>query len=270
MKLAISTLVCPEWTLDQIINACKAAGIEGIDFRGLGRELDITKLPEFTTDLDTTLRRIREAGLKLPCFNTSLRLIVRDPVEWNGFLEEAQRYAQLATRTGTETIRVFGGAVPEGMSRDEARIIAERHLRQLSKICLAHNCLPVLETHDQWKTSTQVLELLRDFTPDEVGVLWDLEHPYRMGEPFEETAQRLAPFLRHTHIKDSRRDDGKFKATLLGEGNLPLPQAIEALKSIGYDGWISLETEKRWHPTAPDPEQSIPQFAEYVRPLIGR
>ena len=55
------------------------------------------------------------------------------------------------------------------------------------------------------------------------------------------------------------------KYKLLGEGDLPLDRCIAALKSIGYDAWACLETEKRWHPTAPDPEQSVPQFAAYMR-----
>jgi hypothetical protein len=41
---------------------------------------------------------------------------------------------------------------------------------------------------------------------------------------------------------------------------------IEALRAIGYDQWICLETEKRWHPqAAPEQEQSLPQFVHYVR-----
>jgi sugar phosphate isomerase/epimerase len=42
MKLTYSTLACPDWTLPQILDAAVAAGIAGIDFRGIGPELDIT------------------------------------------------------------------------------------------------------------------------------------------------------------------------------------------------------------------------------------
>ena len=52
---------------------------------------------------------------------------------------------------------------------------------------------------------------------------------------------------------------------LLGEGQLPLLQCLQALVRIGYDGWFCLETEKRWHAEAPDPEQSIPQFAQFMK-----
>ncbi len=267
MKLCISTLVCPSWALDQIIDGCVQAGVQGIDFRGIGDELDITRLPEFNEHLDQTLARLREHNLAMPCLNTSIKLITPDTEKWNDFLEECQRYAQLAGRCGTMYLRVFGGSIPEGMSREEARVLGERHLRQLSKICRPHGCRPVLETHDAWKTSDQVLELVHELTPEEAGVLWDIEHPYGAGETVEQTVQGLRRYICHVHVKDSITSNGKRMNKLLGEGNLPIRECIQALRDINYDGWWSLETEKRWMKEAPEPEQSVPQFVQYMRSL---
>lgn len=264
MRLCFSTLACPEWTLEQIIDTARAHQL-GVDFRGIGPELDITRLPAFNEQLDQTLARLREAGVELPCFNTSIRIVLADPKAWSAYLDECQRYALLAGKTGTRYLRIFGGAIPKEMSRAEAQVVGERHLRQLVKLCRPHGCMPVLETHDAWRTSAEVLELIQALSPGDVGVLWDIEHPYRAGEAVDQTARALAPYIRHIHIKDAVHDGDRYEARLLGEGDLPLRDALRALRSIGYDGWISLETEKRWHKSAPDPEQSIPQFARYVR-----
>jgi sugar phosphate isomerase/epimerase len=51
---------------------------------------------------------------------------------------------------------------------------------------------------------------------------------------------------------------------LIGQGNLPIGPTLAALKSIGYAGWYSLETEKRWRAEAPEPEESIPQFVNFM------
>ncbi|HMB94656.1 MAG TPA: hypothetical protein VKK61_01320, partial [Tepidisphaeraceae bacterium] len=51
---------------------------------------------------------------------------------------------------------------------------------------------------------------------------------------------------------------------LLGDGDLPLKQSCIALREGGYDGWICLETEKRWQAEAPEPQVSIPQFAQFM------
>ncbi len=75
----------------------------------------------------------------------------------------------------------------------------------------------------------------------------------------------LRPWLRHVHVKDAKREDGKSLPCLLGEGDLPLADLVRAVRDVGYDQWLCLETEKRWHATvAPEPEESLPQFVRFM------
>lgn len=256
--------------MPRIIEAAVANQITGIDFRGLGPEIDITRLAEFDAHLNTTLSHLRQHGLSMPCLNTSVTLVSPSPDRWEAMLEEAQRYARLAERTGTPFLRIFGGSVPKGMTPDQARTMAQRHLRQLVKVCKPHHCLPVLETHDDWATSFRLLELIHEFDPAEVGVLWDLEHPFRQGESPIDTAKGLQRFIRHVHVKDTIQVDGKYHPVLLGNGIVPLAECAAALKEIGYSGWYCLEVEKRWDPVSPEPEQSLPTFATYMRERWNR
>jgi sugar phosphate isomerase/epimerase len=263
--LSLSTLACPDWTLAQIIEACATTGVTGIDFRGFGAEIDITRLRDFTLDLDLTRAELARHNLQLPCFSTSVTLISPSPQRWQEMLDEAHRYATLAARIGTPFLRIFGGAALHGMTRDQTLAMANRHLRQIVKICRMHHTQPVLETHDDWSTSHAVRELLHEFDPSEAGVLWDLEHTCRAGEAPGETAHALKRWIRHVHVKDSIIEDGKRIPKLLGEGDLPLNDFLKALRATDYQGWFCLETERRWHPEiAPAPEVSIPQFARFM------
>lgn len=268
MKLCFSTLACPTWSLPQIIDAAAANGIEGIDFRGLGEEIDLTRHISFTMELESTLEELRRRGLSMPCLNTSVTLVSPSPGRWQAMLEECYRYAELASKTDTKLIRIFGGAVPAGMTREEGLMMAQRHLRQVVKICRSFGCRVGLETHDDFTRSEDVLTLVQEFSPEDVGVVWDIEHPYRKGEDPLETANALKRYVRHVHVKDSSRVDGKSVPKLMGEGDLPVAKFIEAMRGIGYDGWVCLETEKRWHAAAPGPEESIPQFARFMSGLI--
>src|SRR5438067_2398501 len=99
MKLCFSTLVCPAWSLEQIVAAAPPAGIEGIDFRGLGEEIDITKLAAFDEHLDATLKLLGWHGLSMPCLCLSVTLISPAPQRWQQMLEEFHRAAQLAAKT---------------------------------------------------------------------------------------------------------------------------------------------------------------------------
>lgn len=271
MQLCFSTLVCPNWTLPQIVGAAAAYGVDGIDLRGISTEIDVTRLTWFGQELPATLELLASHRLVVPCLNTSVTLVTPAAERWEMMLDECRRYAELAGRLGTKFLRIFGGGVPKGMTRGEGVVIAKRHLRQLIKLCGPHGCQVLLETHDDWAGSAQVLELVAEFRADDVAVLWDLEHPARRGESPRETAEALKGYVRHVHIKDSVRQEGKNLPRLLGEGELPLKELIGALRAVGYDRWICLETEKRWHPQdAPEPEQSIPQFVRYMKDVAWR
>lgn len=269
MRLSVSTLTCPTWSLEMVVQSAAAAGISGIDFRGLGDEIDITKLPAFNEKLPATLELLQKHQLEVPCLNTSIILVTPAAERWQMMLDEAHRNARLAERTHTPWLRIFGGAVPKGMSQDDALQLARRHLRQISKISAAFGCVPLVETHDDWSTSPAMLTLLREFDPSEVGVLWDIEHPLRHGEGPTETFTKLKRFIRHVHVKDSLKVNQRRIPKLLGEGELPLRASLHVLQSGGYEGWIALETEKRWESDAPDPEVSIPQFAAFMSAVNG-
>lgn len=270
MKLCISTLACPSWSLDQIIDACAANQIGGVDFRGLQDEIDVTKLPAFTgSGLDETLGRLRARSIEMTCMNSGVALQA-PPQRWNDMLEETRRTCDVCRRSGTRYMRIFGGAVPKEMTRDEGRILAQRRLRQLAKMTRPANVVLLVETHDHWITIDQINELLADTDPEEVGVLWDTEHTWRKGESPAQTVQAHGKRLRHVHVKDSTSaPSGEKKSVpkLLGEGELPIADFVRALDEARYDGWYCLETEKRWHQAAPDPELSVPQFARFMRGL---
>jgi sugar phosphate isomerase/epimerase len=267
VKLAVSTLACPQWPLEQIIAVMSQNGIGGIDFRGVGAEIDVTRLTAFTANLDKTLAALRAAKLSMPCLNTSVTLLAPSSARWEAMIEECHRYAKLAAATGTTLIRVFGGSAPKELERREVLGMARRRLRQLVKVCHGRQCKPIVETHDDWCTAMEVLELLEGLHAGEAGVLWDIEHSFRRGEAPEVTPRQLGEFLAHVHIKDSVRIDGRSKPMLLGEGELPIKACVAALRGIGYGGYYSLETEKRWHADAPEPSESIPQFAAFMRAM---
>ena len=50
MKLAFSTLGCPEWNLDQILAGARESGYEGVEWRGYQSEMDLPKAAIFTPE----------------------------------------------------------------------------------------------------------------------------------------------------------------------------------------------------------------------------
>ena len=60
MKLTTTTLGCPGWSIDEVIEKCSAFGFQGVDFRGLEGNLDVTVLPEFREHISTTKMKLED------------------------------------------------------------------------------------------------------------------------------------------------------------------------------------------------------------------
>jgi sugar phosphate isomerase/epimerase len=264
--LVFSTLGCPAWSLDQIIAAATESGYEGVEWRGYQDEMDLPRASIFTgAERENTRRRFQDAGLQFVCLGSSVRLSDLTPEAREREREALSAYVDLAAALGCQMVRVFGGNLPSGATRDQAVPRMAQFLSELADLAAAQEVALVLETHDAFSTGAQVSELLNAAPHPAVGALWDLHHPYREGEPPEQTMQLLAPNLLHTHVKDSR--DGHY--CLLGEGDVPVPQMLALLRQRAYDGWMSVEWEKRWHPEIAEPEDVLPQYAHRLRELLS-
>jgi fatty-acyl-CoA synthase len=105
-----------------------------------------------------------------------------------------------------------------------------------------------------------------------VSALWDSHHPYRVGESVDEVVQALDGHIAHVHVKDARRLDSDpygWQLVLLGEGEVPVREQLQALRQQGYQGYVSVEWEKKWHPEIPDPEVALPQHIALLKQWIA-
>ena len=207
-----------------------------------------------------------DAGLEICCLDTSASF--SDPVRATQGHKEARAAITLADALGAPCVRVFGGGVPDGGSRVEAVKSLVENLQALGEYAQQSGGVTVvLETHDAFSTGTQVAEVLTQVGHPRVAALWDLHHPFRQGEAPEVSWATLGAWTRHVHVKDSRPPDDYC---LLGEGDVPVLPMLRLLRQGGYDGWISLEWEKRWHPGLEDPSVAFPQYAAKLRDYLSQ
>ena len=121
------------------------------------------------------------------------------------------------------------------------------------------------EVLDEERFQAQLRDLLDQIDSDNIGALWDIHHPYRFaGEAPGQTVQNLGAYIKYTHIKDSVIVDGKVCYKMMGEGDLPIDDIMLALRSINYEGYISLEWLKRYAPDLSDPGIVFPHFANFM------
>ncbi len=167
-------------------------------------------------------------------------------------------------------VRTFGGNVEEGATIEQTIDWVAESLAAVMPDAERAGVTVMLETHDAFCRGQEVAQVLAQVDHPRLQAIWDVHHPYRMGESIEETWQFIGDRVGHVHLKDARRrTDGSWQLVLMGEGEVPNQAVIELLQAQGYEGYLAAEWEKKWHPEIEEPEIAIPQHARILREWMG-
>lgn len=267
MKTAFSTLGCPNWSFSEIYAAAKDIGYDGIEIRGIGKDLYAPDMPLFSKELIESTKRKFEGRLKISCLTSAACLGVRDGAERH--LKEAEDYLMLAGRLGVPCVRLLISETtyPVPVDLDFA---LERY-RGLCDFALERgiSALPLLETNGALADSSVMRALIDAADRPNAGVLWDINHPYRyFGESVEQTARTLGGRIKYMHVKDSHAEDGEIRYRMMGYGDMPVYDALRAAAAEGFDGYVCLEWVKRWMPELQEPGIVFSHYYNYIKYLF--
>ncbi len=264
LPLAFSTLGCPAWGWNKILDFAQANGFAAIELRGLMGNLDLPSSPEFAAErIAVTKRQIVDHGLKISDLGSSSEMHVADTSLRAKQLEDARRFIDLAAALGTPYVRVFGNEIRGPREEVIARVADGLH--QLGEYAGPRGVTVILESHGDFVDSSTLKEVLTLADSKYGALLWDAHHTYVEGhEQPEHTVAELGQWIRHTHLKDSVPAGKERKYVLTGTGDVPIKRQVMALRSIGYKGYYCFEWEKVWHPELLDAEVAFPDFARVV------
>ncbi len=268
IKLGWSTLGCPDWSLGEMIENTKRYGFDGLEMRLLDGNVIPPDLG--AEDRERVATETRAAGVPICCVDTSLRIATSatDPDAFLTAERDAAAYLELAYAWGAPLIRVFGGEPGGGKTAAEAAAPMAELLRKIGQRAEQLGVGVALETHDFFSATPDVMRVLDQVQNPFVGILWDTHHPYRMGEKVPETYERVVSRLLHVHVKDAVRDENGhqgWQLVMLGAGEVPVQEAVRFLRGAGYDRWVAVEWEKKWHPEIEPPEIAMPHDGDLLR-----
>lgn len=269
MKISFSTLACPDFEWSDIYSMAKDFNFDGIEIRGLGADIFSVKSNPFTeSQLPNTVAKLNKLNLEIPCLSSGACLKFFDKSEENQ--KEIAEYARLANKLGASYIRILADLEPYPEEDiDDEKIVAE--LKKLVPIAEEYNVTLLVETNGVYSDTKRLKNLLDKTESRKIAALWDMHHPYRFAnESPEETVANLGEHIKYVHTKDSVSVNGKIEYKLMGEGDMPIREMLEALKSIGYNGYVSLEWVKRWSNNLCDAGVVIPHYASFMAPYKVR
>jgi sugar phosphate isomerase/epimerase len=261
MRLCYSNLACPDWSFEQTVEAVGTSGFDGLEIRLFDGEV-------VTPDLDGRSRRraevaLRDGGVEVAALDTSLRVTSEDR---DDFLAGVQVMSEMAEQWGAPLMRLFGGRLPgDPAAKSEVLKRAGGLLVEAAPLAGRHGVRLAVETHDDFSSAHTVAEVL-SYAGGSAGAVYDSHHPHRMGERPAEVMGTLGPLVWHVQVKDARRLSGdEWQLVPLGEGEVPVKELLGLLPVAGYDGWVSLEFEKKWHPELAPPEVALAPQAKLLR-----
>jgi sugar phosphate isomerase/epimerase len=94
-------------------------------------------------------------------------------------------------------------------------------------------------------TGDETARIVRRIASPNVKIVWDPGNAIFAGEtPFPDGYNAVKPYLAHVHVKDARPnpESGAMEWVVVGDGLADWPAQVRALRSDGYDGYLSLET----------------------------
>jgi len=251
MKLSFSTRGWGDMSWEQLLDAALDMKFTGIEVYNLFKFPELTDRggPFHKHKAAATIRQLRDLKLTIPCLDTSLDL--SENTENADTLETIMKLAH-----DLQVPYVVGWASSD--NEDMVRMNIQRLIEAAEKLDV---CL-LIKTSGIYADTAKLRTMLESFASDYTGALWDMHHPYRdFGESADATIKNLGTYVKHVHLRDS---DDKDTYNLIGEGNLPVSDMMQALGSINYDGFISLEWKPEWMEDLQDREIIFPHFVNYM------
>jgi sugar phosphate isomerase/epimerase len=266
MKFAFSTLGCPGWSWDEIVSSAKDLGYDGIELRGIENEMFVpSALPFSPENINDTQQRLEKLNIQIPCVTSFCKLHDLQNIEVQ--LNEGIAYIEFAAKMEIPYVRVLGDTAPApGIDINDSYV--RENIEKLVEIAATNNVTLLIETNGVYAESSRLSKLLSSINNNNVGVLWDIHHPFRyFNESIETTWANIGKYVKHVHVKDSLVNDGKVVYKMTGSGDVPVSEAIKLLKDNGFNGFVTLEWVKRWNMELEEPGIVFSKFIYFGREI---
>ena len=266
VKFTLNTLGAPGWTLEETAKHARAYAYAGVDLRLIDGE--VVSVDSVRANRQRIKQLFPANELPVATLATSVRLATREPRIRQATLEEGCAWIDLAAELQVPVIRFFAARNPPEMDLEASIQVVGEMLALLSERALQANVKIGVETHDEFASARTVARALALAPSDVTGAVWDMWHTARAGESPRECIEQLRDRVINVHLKDARRTAEGWQLVLLGEGDIPVRHGLLDLQELGYDGYVSVEWEKKWHPEIAEPEVAFPQYMRVLQAYL--
>lgn len=246
MKLAVSNIAWTNEEEPEVAELLQKLGVKYIEIAPTKLWEDPTKAAD--EQIEEYLNFWRGYGIEVVAFQSMLFTRPDLKIFENETNRAAtQRYLQdfigLAGKMGAG-VMVFGS--PKNRQKgdrgeDEARAIAKTFFDNLGSVASAHNTCFCIEPNasqyacDFITTAEQGISFVREVANPGFGLHLDIACMTLAGDDVASSITNSAGYLKHFHVSSPMLEDVEDRADINHRA------AAEALSTIGYDGFVSIE-----------------------------
>lgn len=288
-QIAGHTMGTPEYTVEQALTLFRDIGLDGAEL--VVQDGYRCAIPQQAEQHE--LEKIRNTADRL-----GLKIIALTPYysrfnDLEAGVREAEiqgirRVIEYAGVLGAKYIRIYAGnyAQTDTDPGEKKRACLVDSMRRLGEEAQRAGVTLVMENHFNTMTvsAADSISVAQEINHPAVGILYDQANlTFTGNEPWERALELQFAEIRYTHVKDlvfrgenteftssdvshPKEEERNVTTKIVGEGVIPWPAILQALKDRGYEGWLSLEYERRWHPQdIPDARIGMKRSADYLR-----
>ncbi len=227
----------PGTSLEEKFMLAAEAGLDGLELTGVETQSEAEDARAAADAAGIEIASVMAAThWKLPISSTDEAV----RVEGVKGVEQSLRVADWA---GTDVVLVVPGVVDEHTAYSAALDLATKSIREL--IPTAEDLGVTVALENVWNrfllSPVEMRDFIDQFGTDRVKAYFDVGNILLYGYPVH-WIEALEERIVRVHIKDFDVDKRQFVALLTG--SIDFPRVINALRGIGYDGWLTAELSR--------------------------
>ena len=258
MKLSFSTKGWHNSTFDDFCDIANDLKFQGIELHNIHNKLFTDKDGAFHDYAAAkTVRKLYEKKLSIPCIDTICNLA--NSCSESEIISEIEKCIEIASNLHINYVRVKAYG-------EENYDFVSTIIGKVLPIAEQKNIVILVETSGIFANTAKLCELLDSFAHDNLAALWDMYATYfDADENPEATIKNLGAYVKHVHIKDAVKTENGNEFCLIGEGEMPIEDMMLGLRSINFDGFVSLEWTPDWCEELDDMEIIFSHFVNYMK-----
>ncbi len=248
MKLSFSTKGWHGRSFEELCDLAVSLRFAGIEPHNVRNELFTAHEGAFRDyRVAATLRGLYEKKLTLPCI---------DAVGDIAGADDGATVAEIGTCLDlAHTLHIPFLRLRAAEKDEKAGERVEKLLKTVLPMAESSGVTLLIETSGLYADTAVLRDLLDGFASDHLGALWNFCAAYfERGEEPEQVIRNLGAYVRHVHFRDAKKTPDGVEYCLAGEGELPVADLMLALRSVNYDGFLSLVWDPAWCPELDDIE----------------